>query len=115
MDVLTTILIIVCVTLAICCINLNSRLDNEKKRRERAEKETDSLYSELRDERTLRRETQEMICQGVETITTKLDEMADGGMSPEMRRSVTEGLENLMGYSVMDAMRAVGFTGSDGT
>ena len=61
-------------------------------------------------------ETQAMICQGVETICAKLDELADASpMDEETRRGFADRLNELMNYSLDDAMKAAkpGY-GSDG-
>lgn len=58
-------------------------------------------------------ETQSMVCQGVETICAKLDELADGGADPEERKNLVSDLNKLMSYGVNDALRAVGLGRGD--
>lgn len=59
------------------------------------------------------KETQSMVCQGVETICAKLDELADGGADPETRKTLVDDLNKLMSYGVNDALRAAGLDRGD--
>lgn len=50
--------------------------------------------------------TQEMVCQGTETIAEKIESLEGGTADDKLRMNIAAGLDNLMGYSMADALLA---------
>lgn len=106
MNVMTVILT-AAVTLLVCAAAVLAVLYRaEKKRRAR----DDSDASRWEKAAGALRETQAMVCQGVEAITQKLESIEqalDGEpMDPEARKNLVDGLGNLMSYSIEQALSA---------
>lgn len=117
MNTMTIVLLCVVVALACSLAWLGILLRREKIMRRDAESGEEFWINVSKDQHGLLKEavkeTQSMICQGVETISKQIEGLSAGGMDAEARRTLEADLGKLLSYSMDDAFKAAKGIGSD--
>ena len=103
-----SILAAVCVLLLAAALAFLGLWLSERGRRKKGEQLLDNLPNLSVAESVLKEiySTQEMVCQSTETITAKIESLDENTADDKLRMNIPAGLDNLMGYSMADALLA---------